>query len=104
MDNLPIEIPQGRLAEYCRRWKIADLYLFGSALRDDFGADSDLDLLVVFDAEACWSLLDLVAMEDELSAIVGRPVDLVTRASIEHSANPYRREAILGSARKLHVA
>lgn len=55
-----------RLDEYCRRWKIAELRVFGSAVRDDFRPDSDLDLLVTFGPDAEWSLLDHVAMEEEL--------------------------------------
>ena len=67
-----IPIPTERLADFCRRWKIAELRVFGSALREDFRPDSDLDLLVRFAPDADWSLLDHVAMEEELAAIVGR--------------------------------
>lgn len=93
-----IPIPGERLGEFCRRWKIAELRVFGSALRDDFRPDSDLDLLVRFAPDAAWSLLDHVTMEEELSGIVGRKVDLVSQRAIERSPNWIRRRAILESA------
>ena len=91
-------IPTKRLEEFCRRWKIAELRVFGSALREDFRSDSDLDLLVRFAPDADWSLLDHVAMEEELSGIVGRKVDLVSQRAIERSSNWIRRKTILESA------
>jgi len=93
-----ISIPRERLDEFCRRWKIAGLRVFGSALRDDFRTDSDLDLLVSFAPDADWSLMDHVAMEEELAGIVGRKVDLVSQRAIERSSNWIRRKAILESA------
>jgi len=93
-----IPIPTKQLEEFCRRWKIAELRVFGSALRDDFRPDSDLDLLVTFAPDADWSLLNHVAMEEELSGIVGRKVDLVSQRAIERSSNWIRRKAILESA------
>jgi predicted nucleotidyltransferase len=91
-------VPRERLGEYCRRWKIVELRVFGSALREDFRPDSDLDLLVRFAADADWSLMDHVAMEEELTGIIGRKVDLVSQRAIEQSANWIRRKAILESA------
>lgn len=104
MRTQEIPIPDERLEEFCRRWKIAELRLFGSALREDFRPDSDLDLLVNFAPEADWSLLDHVAMEEELSSILGRKVDLVSRRAIERSSNWIRRKAILESAEPYFVA
>ncbi|MEK7407933.1 MAG: nucleotidyltransferase domain-containing protein [Acidobacteriota bacterium] len=98
-----IHIPRGWLADFCRRWKIVELCLFGSVLREDFGPDSDLDLLVSFAPDADWSLLDHVAMEEELSGILRRKVDLVSRRAIERSANWIRRKAILDSAEPYFV-
>ena len=91
-------IPTKRLEEFCRRWKIAELRVFGSALREDFRPDSDLDLPVRFGPDADWSLLDHVAMEEELSGIVGRNVDLVSQRAIERSSNWIRRKTIMESA------
>ena len=93
-----IPIPTERLEEFCRRWQIAELRVFGSALRDDFRQDSDLDLLVRFTPDADWSLMDHVAMEEELAGIAGRKVDLVSQRAIERSSNWIRRKAILESA------
>ena len=97
-------IPTELLAEFCHRWKIAELRVFGSALREDFHPDSDLDLLVRFTADADWSLIDHVAMEEELSDIMGRKVDLVSQRAIERSSNWIRRTAILESAEPYFAA
>ncbi len=99
-----IHIASKKLAEFCRRWKISELELFGSVVRDDFKPESDVDMLVTFAPDAAWSLLDHVAMEEELGRIVGRKVDLVTRRSIESSGNWIRRETILKSAKPFYVA
>ena len=93
-----IPIPTERLDEFCRRWKIAELRVFGSALREDFRPDSDVDLLVDFAPDANWTLLNHVAMEEELSGMLGRKVDLVSRRAIERSSNWIRRKAILETA------
>jgi uncharacterized protein len=94
--EIPIHTEQ--LADFCRRWRIAELRVFGSALREDFRPDSDLVLLVTFAPDADPSLLDHVAMEEELSDLVGRRVDLVSQRAIERSSNWIRRKAILESA------
>ena len=100
---LPIDLPYDLLADYCRRWKITKLEVFGSVLRDDFGSDSDVDFLVTFDPDLRLTLFDLVHAEEELSSIVGRPVDLVERGPIEESKNWIRRRTILGSARTIYA-
>ena len=99
-----LEIERQPLEALCQRWKINRLWLFGSALRDDFHAASDIDLLVEFDRDADWSLLDHVEMEHELSNLLGRSVDLVTRRAVEQSKNDIRRDAILNSAEPVYVA
>src|SRR3990170_2944244 len=86
------------LAACCRRWKILRLEVFGSALREDFGPDSDIDLLVTFSPDAEWSLFDHVRMTEELAAILGRDVDLISRRAVERSHNWIRRQAILDSS------
>ena len=91
----------GKLAAFCRKWKVRELSAFGSALRDDFGPDSDVDILVSFEPAADWSLLDLVVMREELSAFVSHDVDLVEQEALK---NPYRRAAILQSKRVLYAA
>lgn len=92
------------VAAFCSRWKVRELAVFGSALRSDFRPDSDIDLLVTFEADANWGLLDQTAMEGELAALLGRKVDLVSRRALERSANWIRRQAILESAETVHVA
>ena len=102
--NTRIAIDPEKVAAFCQRWKIVELSLFGSVLRDDFRPDSDVDVLVTFAPEADWSLYDHMAMEEELSAAVGRKVDLFSRRAIERSANWIRRQAILESAEPFYVA
>ncbi|MBA7657928.1 MAG: nucleotidyltransferase [Calditrichaeota bacterium] len=97
-----IEIPQDEIADFCRRWKITELALFGSVLREDFGPESDIDVLVSFVPDPPWTLLDQVRMQNELEQILGRPVDLLTREGIERSRNQFRRKEILTSARVVY--
>jgi hypothetical protein len=92
-----------KLEEFCRRWGITEVALFGSVLRDDFGPDSDIDLLARFSPEARWSIFDHIDMEDELAEIFGRKVDLVSRSAIEESENTRRKKAILNSAEVILV-
>lgn len=99
-----IEISREALAEFCQRWKITELALFGSVLREDFGPDSDIDVLVTFVGDAGYSLFDLVRMQDELRVLFGREVDLVERASIESSRNYLRRKAISETAEVVYAA
>ena len=101
--DLPIPVDHHRLAEWCTRWKVRGLAVFGSVLRPDFGPSSDVDLLVTFEPNAAWSLIDHEQMEQDLVDIVGRNVDLVSRAGLERSANWIRRDMILGTARPLDV-
>ncbi len=98
-----IAVSQDALAEFCRRWKISELALFGSALRDDFDPESDIDVLVTFAKEADWSLFDHVQMELELGALFRREVDLVSRRAVERSENWIRRQNILNTAHPIYV-
>ena len=93
-----------RLAELCDRWKIAEVALFGSALRDDFKPDSDIDLLVTYRADADWSLFDTVGLDAELAELFHRPVDVVSRRAVEASPNWIRRKAILESAVPIYAS
>lgn len=96
--NLPMDV----IADFCKRRHIKQLELFGSALRDDFGPDSDLDFLYVLDPADAWSFTDLLDAEKELAALLGREVDLVKRELIEGEENPWRRKNILGAARVIY--
>lgn len=97
-------ISENDLTAFCLRWAISELALFGSAVRGDFGPESDVDVLVTFLPEADWSLLDHVQMESELSELLGRDVDLITRRAVERSHNPLRRREILDTARVIYAA
>ncbi len=102
MQALAIELPEKALTEFCRRWKVRELAVFGSALRDDFRPDSDVDFLVNFADDARWSLWDVITAEEELADILGRPVDLVERSTVEQSENWIRRNDILRTARVVY--
>jgi len=99
-----VKIDEDRLREFCRRWRLLELSLFGSVLRDDFRPDSDVDVLVAFEPGARISLLDHASMTEELSAIFGRRVDLVTRRSVERSRNPLRSRETLSTVEALYVS
>jgi uncharacterized protein len=92
------------LRAFCQRWLVDELAFFGSVLREDFRPDSDIDVLVSFAEDAPWSLLDEIKMIDELEAILGRKVDLVSRHAVEMSHNWLRRQNILGSAQVVYAA
>lgn len=99
-ERLEYLIPEDRIVDFARRWKITELALFGSVLRDDFNANSDVDVLVSFDPAATWSLWDLTTMADELSAIIGRKVDVVEKEGLK---NPFRRQHILSGRKVVYV-
>ena len=92
------------IREFCARWQIVELAVFGSALRDDFHHDSDLDLLVTFADGTTWSLLDHVQMQQELSDLLHRQVDLVSKRAVEDGDNWLRREEILTTAQVIFTA
>lgn len=95
-------VPRKKIAAFCKRWKVVELSLFGSALREDFSAQSDIDALVSFAPHSSWSLFDHVQMKQELQEIFGRQVDLITRRALEQSRNPLLRSEILGTAKTLY--
>jgi predicted nucleotidyltransferase len=102
---IAIDIPTEQLRDFCRKWKVTEFALFGSAVKPgEFRDDSDIDVLVSFTGDAEWSLFDHVHMRDELCAIFGRPVDLLTKRSVERSRNGFRRASILETAVALDVA
>jgi uncharacterized protein len=96
-----VEVDQERIASFCRRWRVKELALFGSALRPDFGPDSDVDVLVELLPEHGLNLYDWIDMIDELKAIFGREVDLVAKGGL---SNPIRRREILGTAQVVYAA
>ncbi len=100
MNLSTITIPDGQIADFCRRWKISELSLFGSALREDFRPDSDVDLLVEFEPEAQVGFMTLSRMQRELSAILHRQVDLVPKGGLKRRI----RKTVLSSAKVLYAA
>ncbi len=102
--GVQVQLDTKVIAEFCRRWRISELALFGSVLREDFRPDSDIDLLVSFEPGARPSLSDLDEMETELAAIFGRKVDLVSRRAVEASENYIRRRQILSHLERIYAA
>jgi uncharacterized protein len=102
-----IELPMDKIADFCRRWKIAKLEVFGSVLRDDFGPESDLDFLYTprpdFPRDKAYGPWARNNMAEELSAVLGREVDLIERRQIEKHRNWIRREHILRTSQPVYV-
>jgi predicted nucleotidyltransferase len=96
-----IRTSEKQLNDFCRKWKVAELSVFGSVVRDDFRPDSDVDLLVSFASDAQWSLYDWTDMIGELQEIFGRKVDLL---SLQALRNPFRRCEILKAREILYAA
>lgn len=97
-----IDIPLEKIKAFCVRWQVIEFALFGSVLREDFNADSDIDVMVKFDTEAHRTFTDLEDMEVELTNIFKRKVDVITRNGIENSRNYLRRQEILSSAQVIY--
>lgn len=96
-----IAVDRDQIADFCRRWKITELAFFGSVLRDDFRPDSDVDVLVTFAPNAQWSLFDLVEIQEALSEMLGRKVDLTEKRGLR---NPFRRYEILRTKEVVYAA
>lgn len=96
-----IPIDQVLIAGFCRKWQVRELALFGSVLREDFGPESDVDVLVALQPNHGLGLSDWVDMIHELSSIFGRKVDLVEKSGLK---NPFRRYEILTSKRVVYAA
>lgn len=96
--NLPFE----QIKNFCIKWQVSELALFGSVLRDDFRPDSDIDLLVTFSPDADWSLFDHIQMQQELTTMLQRKVDLVSKRAIARSQNQIRRQEILSTAQVIY--
>lgn len=103
-NRTPLRLPKEELAEFCRKWNIREFSLFGSALREDFRPDSDVDVLVDFKPGRTPGLFAAAQMADELAKLFGREVDLLTRPAVEQSRNYIRRKAILSSLQVVYVS
>ena len=104
MLTLNVQLPEDKLVEFCQRWKVSELALFGSVLRDDFRPDSDIDVLITFAPDARRGLMTLAKMKYELEDLLRREVDLVSKHAVETSHNWIRRNEILGTAQVIYVA
>lgn len=103
MIQTSLSLPEQEIQVFCDRWQIIELALFGSILRDDFRPDSDIDILVTFSPQTDWSLLDHAKMQQELTNLLNRDVDLVSKRAIERSHNWIRRQEILNTAQVLYA-
>lgn len=99
-----LHLPREQIAAFCRRWRIVELALFGSALREDFRPDSDVDVMVTFEPGVQWSFQQWLDMIRELESIFSRRVDLVERRLVEQSRNYIRRRHILSRLERVYVA
>jgi predicted nucleotidyltransferase len=104
MTHADFGIDQAAITDFCRRWKIKELAVFGSAVRGGLKPGSDIDLLVTFAPEADWSMFDHYRMENELTELLGRDADLVNIRALEENPNPIYRKEILDSARVVYAA
>jgi uncharacterized protein len=100
MTKLKISISKRQLAAFCKKYQVRRLALFGSVLRDDFRADSDVDVLVQFLPEARVSFITLGKMQRELSSLFQRPVDLVPQDGLKAVI----RDEVLTSAQEVYAA
>ena len=94
-----VQFPPGFLEDFCKRNYIRKLSLFGSVLRPDFRADSDIDVLVEFEKGKTPTLFDIVGLEMELSSFLGRKVDLRTREDISR----FSRERVMNESLPRYV-
>lgn len=94
------EVDSVKLAELCRKYQVKELLLFGSAAREDMKPDSDVDVLVEFLPNAGVDLVDYAGLMLELSEVVGRRVDLVSKRGLK----PLIRDSVLAEARLLYAA
>lgn len=104
MKPIDLGIEADRIADFCQRWKISKLAVFGSTVQGELRPDSDIDLLVTFHTDADWTMFDHFTMEDELSNLLGREVDLISTRAVEENPNPITRREILDSARQIYAA
>lgn len=90
------------IAKFCQQWQIVEIALFGLILKDEFRAESDIDILVKFSPNARQGLLTLAKIKYELETRLGRTVDIALRESVENSENWIRRQEILRTAQVIY--
>jgi predicted nucleotidyltransferase len=100
----PISVNRDALASICKKWGIGSVAIFGSAIRDDYSPQSDIDLLIEYLPGVRHSLFEYGSMNEDFSQVFGRTVDLIHAEGIRRSRNPIRREHILRSAKPFYNA
>ena len=98
-----IEMDSEAIRAFCRKWKIKELSVFGSILRDDFRADSDVDFLADYEDDAEWDLFDHMDMEEELEGIIEHKADILDRPTMQNHDNWLLRKAIFSTEEKVYA-
>ena len=104
MKDINLGVDASIIADFCRRWKIKQLAVFGSAAVGALQPDSDIDLLVTFAPDADWTMFDHYRMENELTELFARDVDLVNVRALEENPNRIYHQQILNSAKIVYAA
>ena len=99
LERLGVGAPE--LSTFCRKWRIVEMALFGSLLRDEFGPESDVDVLVTFEADAPWDLWDFATLENDLGRLFGRRTDVVEMSALR---NPFFRDEVLRTREVVYAA
>jgi predicted nucleotidyltransferase len=99
-----VHVTRKQIEQFCRKWKIVRLELFGSVLREDFRPDSDIDVLVTFEDGVRYRIADLMNMDEDAKSLFSRDVDLVERRLVEQNPNWVRRNRILRTAQQVYAA
>ncbi|MBN1795565.1 MAG: nucleotidyltransferase family protein [Sedimentisphaerales bacterium] len=104
MVAINLGVTDEQITSFCQRWKVKELAIFGSAAEGKMRPESDIDLLVTFSPDSEWSMFDHYKMEEELTYLFGREIDLVNIKAAEENANPVCCREILESARQIYAA
>lgn len=96
------KLAEEAIAKFCQRWKIAEFYLFGSVLREDFSEKSDIDVMLKFSPDARLGF-KFVTLCEELENLFKRNVDVITKKGIEKTDNWIVKENILNSAKLIYA-
>jgi uncharacterized protein len=98
-----IDLNSEPIRAFCRKWKINELSVFGSIVRDDFRPDSDVDFVVDFEKGADWDLADLADIRIGLSKILNREVDLLTKGALRQTENWLFRKIVLAELETVYA-
>ena len=96
-----MNIDKNKIKVFCKKWKIQELAIFGSFIRDDFNDQSDIDVLITFLPKVTWGF-EIAELREELSLIFNRKIDLLNKRSLELSKNSYKKDEILKSCKVIY--